>query len=137
MFRSKKGQISTEYIILIAFLLTIIIPLGLYSLQMYQEQKDGLSLKQAERAGFLIINEAESIFYQGPPSMSNLKVYFPPNVFDIQIDGRYMNIRLKTKDGIQDVLIPSKVNVTGSIEEYQGMHYINIKTTGEYVEITE
>jgi len=131
----KKSQVSTEYLILVGFLLIILFPAALLAFNLYGESESLIHIRQAQQAVNMIVNEAESIFYQGPPSMIKMNVYFPPNVDSILIHESEIIVSIKRREGIEDIAVPSNVKLSGGILSRQGNQRIKIQTDGSVVHI--
>lgn len=132
----KKSQASTEYLILVSFVLILILPFSLFAFNSFRDNRDLMIVRQTEQAANLISGEAENVFYQGPPSMSKVKVYIPNNVFSASVSGYEISFRIKTEDGIDDVVAISGANMTGTIPSTPGYHFVTITTQGDVVVIS-
>jgi uncharacterized protein (UPF0333 family) len=132
----KRGQVSLEYVILIAFVFLLIIPASFMAYTSYQENRDIIAIRQAEDAAYAIVSEAESVYYLGPPSMSNIVIYLPPEIVDAQVQGYEVTFRVETASGIDDVTAISNVNMTGDLPTQQGRHTIRIEALGSQVELS-
>lgn len=132
----KRGQVSLEYLMLVAFVLVVLVPLVIYAYDTMEANKDSVHIVQAEQAGNTIVREAEAIYYLGPPSLSRFDVYFPDGLHEVIIASREITFRVHTQYGIDDIVLPSRVNLTGTLTPSIGMHRITV-TAGPEVLISE
>ncbi|MFW5746269.1 MAG: hypothetical protein ACOCWQ_01825 [Nanoarchaeota archaeon] len=131
----KRGQVSLEYLMIVGFVIAVLIPTSILAYNDFKEKEDIIRVRQAEQAAYAIVKEAESVYYLGPPSISTMEVYLPDQIFDIYVANYDFTIRVHTKHGIEDVSVPSKVNITGMLSETQGVHRVRLSAQGAYVEV--
>jgi hypothetical protein len=81
----KRGQISVEYIMIIAVSLMILLP-GIYVFRNYAfESNDQLIEKRLSEVSSFMLGKARKVYYYGPPSRSVINIEMPP-----QIDKMYI-----------------------------------------------
>ena len=130
-----KAQVAMEYLILVGFVLAVIIPLVI----IFYNESENINLQvktqQVYAIGQHIIDKAESVYYLGEPSKTRLKAHLPDSIDQIIIQNHTLLFKMRTKQGLSDVVISSKVNITGSIPKTVGLHFITIENKGNYVSI--
>ena len=135
-FIKKKGQASMEFMIIIGFMLTILIPLSILYYQHVSNMNTDVKAEQLQKVANEIVDKAEEVYYLGSPSKITIKAYIPNDVKDIKIGSNEINFKLKTSSGISDIFAVSKVNITGSIENKEGIRTITIQAEDNNVRIT-
>jgi hypothetical protein len=73
----------------------------------------------------------------GSPAKETLKVTMPNNIDSIVITNREITFRIYNKGEPVDIVVISKVNLTGSISNTRGIKYISIESKGDHVEISD
>mgnify|MGYP000139883470 CR=1 FL=1 len=129
MQKQKRGQISTEYLLVISFVLFVVLSaLGIamtYSAQM----KDTLKFNQIETFSQNVISAAETVYYSGEPSKTTVKAYLPEGIREIRIKDNYLIFNVSTKSGEAVTAYRGNVNMTGSIAPHSGLRVIYINAT--------
>ena len=122
----SKGQISVEYLIIVGFALFIItILIATYTI--YSQHNESVIIsKQVQRISMKLVDNAEEVYYYGPPTKNTLKLYFPKNIEDIQIYNNELLFKVHTAGGISDIEAVSEVNLTGNLPSSRGIKYIEI-----------
>ena len=136
--KNKRGQISTEYLILISFILfAVLTALGIamvYSTQI----KDSIKSSQIEKFAKKIISQSERVFYSGEPAKSTLSVYLPEGVTEINLVENNILIRYTTAGGESLTAFPSNVNLTGgSLSTTSGLKKVTITATSTNAIVSE
>ena len=132
----KKGQVSFEYFIILGIVLIVITPLSLVAYNYFDSYRYQIEVKQADQTAKILVSEAESVFFLGPDSLSTIEIYIPDNVHSIGVEDNFINIRIRTNKGIEDVVAFSNVNLTGSIPITRGSHFIQIFGNEDSVEFS-
>ena len=132
----SKSQVAVEYMFVIGFATLITIPLLMIYISYSQGTSDSVSSLQSLSASRKIVDSAESVYYLGKPSQTTVKINVPQNVQSISIGNKEINFRVKTKNGVTDIVQVSSVNITGSISNTQGIHTVTIRAEDGYVDIS-
>jgi uncharacterized protein (UPF0333 family) len=126
MSSKKRGQISTEYLIIVAFVTFVVIgALGLAYIYT-AEIKDTIKINQIENFANKLISSSESIFYAGEPSTITMTGYIPDGVTDIQINGKEIVFTVETNSGTNVMAFISKVEIEGSILPSSGVKKLQL-----------
>jgi len=129
----KRGQISTEYLIIVGFItFFIVVILGLaliYSSQI----RDTIKMNELEKFAKKTISSSETIFYAGEPSKSTISVYLPSGVTDIQLIGNEMLFTISLSSGINKISYTSKVPIEGNISTIDGIKKIQLTASSDRV----
>ncbi|MBL7055210.1 hypothetical protein ISS05_05635 [Candidatus Woesearchaeota archaeon] len=124
----SKAQISVEYLMILGFSSVIIIPLILIYYDYTATSNDEIISRQINQIAQKVVDAAESVYYLGEPSQTNLKVHIPNQIAEATIEQeRTIVFKMKTKAGISDIVQISSVNLTGSLPITQGIHFITVK----------
>lgn len=126
-----------EYLMIVGFVAAIIIPMTVIYLTYSDQTEDQIISNQVANIAKKVGDTAETVYYLGEPSKTRVRAYFPQNIDNISIMGREIVFYVKTKNGVDEVVISMPVNVTGSLSQTSGIHNIVVEAKGEYVEITD
>jgi len=132
-----RGQLSMEYLTIVAFVAAIVLPMMVIFITYSDQTEDELVSNQVASIAKKIGDTAESVYYLGEPSKTRLRTYFPQNIDNITVGGREIVFFVKTKAGLDEVVVSMPVNVTGSLSPTSGIHHISIEATGFQVQITD
>ncbi|MBI2128796.1 hypothetical protein HYU07_01010 [Candidatus Woesearchaeota archaeon] len=129
----KRGQASTEYMIIIGFVALVLIPLIVIFYKQGISTKDQVVTGEADQIAKKITDAADSVYYLGEPSKMTLKLYMPENVKEISFSGREVRFKVATANGITDVTSVAATNMMGSVDSSQGIKFIVVEARGDYV----
>ena len=134
---SKTGQISIEYLVIVGFTLAVILGLSV-TFGIYQHH-NRMSVISAETQSVArsIVDSAQQVYYYGPPTKTTLKVYFPPQIRDINIYDKAIVFQLDSGGSTSDIEAVSSVNMSGSLPVSRGIKYIEVQAKENYVHIQE
>ena len=133
---SLKTQVSVEYMLIMGFAALMTIPLLMIYYTYASDSTDSVATNQALQISRRIVDASESVYYLGKPSQTTLKFNFPDNIYSINITNFEVLIKVKTQNGITDVVQVSSVNMSGNLPLAQGVHVVTIKAEDGYVQIT-
>ncbi|MBR9700028.1 hypothetical protein GOV09_06220 [Candidatus Woesearchaeota archaeon] len=131
---SSRGQVSTEFVITVAFSLLMIIPLSVLLFEHGSKTYDDISMNQGGLIARKITDSANSVYYLGHPSSVTLKVYMPEGIENINITGRNIIILLQSD---KSIVSTANVNLTGSLKRDPGLRFIKITALENKVNITD
>ncbi|MFH1915723.1 MAG: hypothetical protein ABIJ21_00520 [Nanoarchaeota archaeon] len=130
----RKAQVSMEYLLIVGFAFLMLVPLIIIYYTSQQDLNDKITISQADRIALEIVDTADEVFYQGPPTKKTFKVYMPDDVSAINIQDKYVQINLKTQPGTPRY---SVANLSGNLSAYGGLHIIKVTALDGKVEITD
>lgn len=133
---SLKSQISVEYMLIMGFATIMVIPLLLIYYTYSSDTSSSVTASQALQIARNIVDSSESVYYLGKPSQTTLKLNFPENIYLINLSNKEVVFKIKTKNGITDIVQVSSVNITGNLPTSQGIHIITVKAEDGYVQLT-
>ena len=131
-----KSQVSVEYMFVMGFAALITVPLLLIYYTYTADSADSVAAGQAMQISRKIVDSAESVYYLGKPSQTTLKANFPDRIQSTNLSNKEVVFKIKTQNGIADVVQVSSVNITGTLPTSPGIHIITVKAQGNYVQIT-
>lgn len=129
----KRGQASTEYLIIIGFVALVLIPLLVIFYKQGSATKDQINTSEIDQIAKKIIDAVDSVYYLGEPSKTTLRVYMPENVEEISFNGRELRFRVNTANGITDITSVAVTSMMGSVDSSQGIKSIIIEARSNYV----
>ena len=137
MNKKKRGQISTEYLIVVGFIVFLVI--GILSLAFFYATSadDVIRINQINNFANKILSNAESVFFAGEPSRVSITAYLPKGVNSVSIidDNLYFNV--STSSGISLIAFQSDVPISGSLRNGEGVKAIKIVASQDAVSISD
>ena len=134
---TKKGQISVEYLIVVAFISFLILStlaLGIfYSVQI----KDKIIIDQLQNFANKIISSSENVFYSGEPSKNTVNAYLPAGIQGIEIYTSEIVFNITTSTGVTRMSFSSNVPLQGSLSNSEGVKRIIIAAQSDKVVLSE
>ncbi len=118
----KKGQAAIEFLLVVALMLLVFVPTTFIFMKNTQKTNDKLAISKIDRLARLIINTAEIVYYEGPPSKRTIRGDFPSGISNINIlsewDGpiivNQLIINYTASDPDKEMVYDSKVNINGT-----------------------
>lgn len=131
----KKGQVATEYMLLVGIVLFITIPIFYYAIT---NSSQSIRMNEASNVVDAIAKTADTVYALGPGSQDYIQIMIPGGVESISFDRNEVQMKVKIFSDTSDFFAVSKANLTGSISINSGSKHIYIKTLdNETVEIGE
>ena len=134
--KSNLSQISVEYILIVGFALVVVVPLLIIFMQYSSSSSSAASTNQAFQIARKIIEESEEVFYIGNPAQTTITANFPENIQSISLSDKEVVFKIKTANGVTEIVQVSKVNITGTLPTSAGIHVLKIKAEKGYVLVT-
>jgi len=130
MMMNERGQISSEYLIVVGFVVFLILSVVGVSFFYSNSINDRIKLNQVENFAVKIIENAESVFYLGEPSQVSISIYLPSGVEDIEIvnegSGSSLVFTVETSSGDIIRSFESNVIIEGDLPATEGVKNIKI-----------
>ncbi len=118
--KDKRGQAAFEYMLTAAVVGIMILPAAYLFLKYSQSSADQIDKAQLDKLGRDIVATAERVYFQGPPSRTELEARLPKNVLNVSIIGKWntgtqeLVMLAGGANGVAEFPYPSKVNINGS-----------------------
>ena len=110
-----KGQVSLEYILVVALTFAIIIPTTYLFYNFSKESSQEITDAQVTKLGRAIVDSAETIFYSGQGSKTVLELNIPDTLNSAMIiDGKELVLNVTTSYGTSEIVFFSSINLTTS-----------------------
>jgi len=131
----KRGQVSLEYMILMAFITLIIA--GILGIAVFYTGgvQHGVRSNQVQEFAHKITSTAEYIYYSGEPSKATITAYVPEGVTNITIVENSLVISHWDTGGLATTLFPCNVNISGTLHSEWGVKTIELVATENEVVI--
>lgn len=126
-----------EYLVIVGFVAVLVIPMIIIFYTYAGRTEDQIVSNQLQKIGLKIGDSAEAMYYLGDPSRTRMRAYFPKNIDTVTIGNNEIVFIVRTKQGLDHIVIYSSVPVSGSLDTHSGYHNINVQSRGNYVEITD
>ncbi|MBW2999985.1 hypothetical protein KY339_04895 [Candidatus Woesearchaeota archaeon] len=134
---NKRAQISMEYVTIVGFVAAILIPMMIIFYTYSDQTEDQIISSQVDKISKKVADAAESVYYMGEPSKTTIKAYFPKNIENITVGNQEIVFFVHTKNGIDEVVTVTSIDINGSLTSTSGIHHIDVQSKGTYVEISD
>lgn len=134
---SRRGQISTEYLIVIGFVVFLV--LGILAVAFFYTAgtSDQIKISQLTQFAQKITSSAETVFYAGEPSKVTFTAYLPAGVNLLDITPTELIVSVSTTSGVATMSFSSNVPLSGSISTSEGVKRIEVIAQENNVAINE
>jgi len=132
----KRGQVAMEYMVVVAFVMMITLPLIILFQQSSNSFRDDITAGHLQSVGQKIIDAALSVSYLGAPSTTTLRVYMPEGVYNASIGSREIVYTVQKDSGYDSIVLVSPVNISGTLPVNQGIKLIKVEARTGYVWIS-
>lgn len=118
---SEKAQASTEIMITVAFVVTIMFPLLLVAYLQSTNVSDQLGAQQAQQTVTKLANYADIVGAEGYPAKISVQVFMPPNIENITIGnstagiGHELIFNLRTSSGVTQIVGITMTQIAGDL----------------------
>lgn len=124
----KRGQVTTEYVIIVGFMLVILLVLWAQTTFTISSTTADLRVAYAKHAVTKIAEAADAVYVQGPPAKFSIYVTIPDSVAYSNVTGHEVSISVFTYGGVTDVYAETLGNVTGCLRSnVPGTHRISVE----------
>jgi uncharacterized protein (UPF0333 family) len=116
---NKRSQFAVEYLLVVGIGLIILIPSIILFYNYSTTQSEETISVRINNIGRNIVNNAETIYFMGPPSRRTLEEEFPNKIFNISIsnttneDKNYYGLKFVVGDAKGEHLFLSEIPITG------------------------
>jgi len=131
-----KAQVATEYLVIIAVGVAILIPMVVYLNDMYISYKDDSNIASAKTAAEKIASLTNWVYSQGKPAKVVASVYLPGGIEEIELENKTITFKMKTKSGIVDVSKDTTAIIAGSLPTSKGFYRVAVIAEDDFVNIT-
>ena len=137
MGKRGKAQVSMEYLLVVVFAFTIIVPLVLFFVSESQSATSEVNIAQIANIQRKIISNAEIVYAFGEPTTLTLRFYMPPGVDTVNLNNADLDF-IVNKDGtLLTISQPHSMNLTGNISSHVGIHKLRFTASNNSVFISE
>ncbi|MCX6769681.1 MAG: hypothetical protein NT051_03300 [Candidatus Micrarchaeota archaeon] len=109
----SRGQISTEILVVVGIMLTLLLPLILYSYGKVNVAKEDLAVQKAEFAAQRIASISDSVGYLGGAAAIIEEIEIPPGFRNLTINGHDIVIELQTSSGRKQIVKSTAFGLKG------------------------
>lgn len=135
--QKKRGQYATEYLLVFAFSVLILLPGMIFLTSNYNGIKYTYDTHQAHKAASKIATTATEVYYAGSGSMTTVLISLPSSTSGSTIKSKEIAFRIMGNNGgYTDIVSVSKINLTGELPNSSGLYRINITSEGDHVSIS-
>lgn len=131
----RAGQVSLEYMIIVAIVVAFILPVWAYLTSVQVQTGMELSISYARNAAAQLTDAADLVYSQGPPARINVQVYIPGNVAYINITNSTVNFGIRKPSGISHVFDVSRAQLNGTLPASEGTYWVTVEAQDSLVQI--
>lgn len=137
----KKGQVATEYLIVVAFATFLILSVLGLSLFYSGQIQDRIRFNHLINFANKVVSSAETVFFSGAPSKVTITAYLPTGVESITIDGNEITFVVSSLTGDNTISftsdVPLVMDVNSPIKPSEGVKRLKIEAGVNEVTIGE
>lgn len=133
----EKGQISTEYLIVVGFVIFVIVSILGIGYLYSGKIEDKIKANQLESFANKLISSAESVYFSGEPSKLTINAYLPSGVEKIDILEKEILFEVTTTSGLNKISYSSDVPLSGAITNSEGVKRIVITAGADRIIFSE
>jgi hypothetical protein len=131
---TRKAQASTEIMITVAFVVTIMFPLLIIAYLQSANVADQLAVQQAQQTSTKIANYADEVGAEGYPAKMSVQVFIPQEVDSIVVGnstggvGHEIIINIRTSAGLSQIVGLTLTKIAGDLKTIAkpGTYFIRI-----------
>lgn len=117
-----KAQISAEMLMTLGMILAFTAPIILLLLSVSQQSYESSTLSQADASAKILADNINDVYSQGIGAKKTILISFPVNMESLTIQNKEVVVKLKTSNGIYEVVSPIFANATiGQINGKSGL----------------
>jgi hypothetical protein len=134
--KRNRGQVGTEYMIIVGFVTLAITTILVLSLFYSNQIKDKIKNNNIESFATQLVSSAETVFFSGEPSKTTIKLYLPEGVEAIDIYVDMVVVTSRTSGGSLNIrAFQSKVPLNGTLSNLEGLKKIVIEAKATHAQI--
>ena len=137
IMEGKRGQISTEYLIVVGFITFLVISVLGAGLFYSSQISDRIKINQLTNFANKVISSSNSVFFAGEPSRVVINAYLPPGISDLEVLQNEIVFNVSTSSGITRISFSSKVPISGVISNSEGVKRIQIAALSDKIILSE
>ena len=131
-----KGQVATEYLVIVSVALLILTPLSLYVNQSLMGYTDNTRTSKAWTAVNKLGQNADWVYSQGPPAKLTFQIYIPNGIEEASLDDKTFLLKVKTSAGFSDAYYTTVSNIDGHLPSESGYYYVSLTAFSNYVNVS-
>src|SRR3989344_40137 len=135
--QTKRGQLSTEYLVIVGFISFLVIGLLAFSLFYTSSVQDSIRMSNLAQFASKVVVNAESVYYAVEPSRVVVIATLPTGVTSIQVLPNEIVFKIETGSGLSVISYSSNVPLQGSISSHYGVKRITLEAGESSVIIKE
>ncbi len=133
----KKGQVAMEYMIIFSMTFFMSLLLLILFTSQTNNMRTDLANAQMDKAASEIVDAAKQVYFMGEPAQKTLRVTFPDGVQNVSIEPNFLVFSIRTSEVTYEIVKETEINMTGSIQSFEGIHNIVVKAQGGIVVISD
>ena len=137
MGKRCRGQVSMEFLMVIAFVFVLLIPTVIVFNQESSRGTQEVNNAQISQIVRSIVSNAQTVYAFGEPTTFSMSVYIPNGVEAVYINESGVNFVVQSKSGVMSIIEPVPMNVSGNISTHAGIHKLRLQAANNSVIISE
>ena len=103
--REKAGQVSTEYLVIIGFILILMVPITVIYFKYTGSTSDVVGGAKTSHIANEIVKAANEVYSYGEGSQKKIKLSFPEGITGISFSGKEIIFKLKNSKGQESEIV--------------------------------
>ena len=133
-----RAQVGIEYMFIFGFSLLVVGLLWLYANSNVENTSWDVQLAYAKSALDNIVEVANTVYVQGPPSQVTIYPNFPDNVEAVYFANTTITLELLWQGNtLRNISASGIANLTGSLSASPGQHKIMVRALSTGINLTE
>lgn len=135
----KRGQVSTEILIMVGMMLLLLLPLLFYAYGRANVAGEDIATQKAEFAAQRLATAADSVGYLGGAAALVEEIELPGNVLNVSVSGHDVIFELAASAGRRQIVKASafSINATGFERLTRtGTYFVEIGALSNYTDTT-
>ena len=136
--REKRGQVSTEYLVIIGFVLIVLVPVTIIYIRYTGSTQDVVGGAKTSYLASEIVKAANEVYAYGQDSQKKIKLNFPDGIESVAFQGKEIVFKFKDSKGrISEIVEVADVSFRNTfVPVTPGQKDLIIRSLGVSVAVT-
>lgn len=117
--------------------IALTLPLLIIYVTQTQNMQADITAAQIDKLSFEIAGAAREVYYMGEPAQKTIQVTFPAGIQSASVSNRVIIFEINSGGREYYFYKEVPMNLTGSLQTYEGVHTVVIKSEGEVVSLSD
>ena len=121
---SKRGQLSSEYVIILGMVFVVLTPILYYALI---ESNTSIKLNQIDDSINTLVRAVDTVYSIGPGTKKYVWINTPTNIINYSLENKAISLKLLMYGKVSDVFGKTKADLAGEIPLLKGQHRVVVE----------